>query len=687
MKEVKIKRIELQNFKGVKELTVDFGEHTTISGRNASGKTTIFDAFTWCLFGKDSQGRSDSSNGGFMVKTADSEGRAIPMLEHIVSVTLSVDGVETVFTRQLVEEWGTQRGDSVQRFKGNTTHYYVDGVEVNATKGENNYEKAVSDVIPETLFRQISDPTNFPTLPWKEQREMLLIIAGNVTLEDVADNDQTYMAVLNEMSGKNVDDYKKSVASQRKKIEEDIKLIPARISGIQIATPQADDYTAIETELQEKETLLATITNDIMNVASVNRRKYEAIKEKQNAIYAKEQRQREVVQAAKDQATQKYYEANAKRRDALSRIEVLRKQDLDIIARTSQDKARIAEARKTYEKHLEQMQQKRTELLLKWEERNAEVYIENVASDHFTCPLCKEIECRNEFLLKHDAETRVAECEAWHLEQERDLAAITEEGKRINATIAELTAQIERAKAEEEATAERGANEQKAISEELKKLHSFIQQMPEEALSSICETDLPEYVELQHQIAVIKSEIEQAEASDPTADTSEMQIKQAETQKAIAELKSRLATRTVIEENQRKIEAEQATLQRLDEQKAELESKEMAVETLVHKQSEEIERRVNSLFQLVKFRMFEEQTNGGERPTCVAMVDGVRYGDLNDAMKINAGLDIINTICAYIQVTAPIFIDNAESVNTLHPTKSQVIRLVVTTEPLTITNA
>ena len=122
-----------------------------------------------------------------------------------------------MFTRQLVEEWGTQRGDSVQRFKGNTTHYYVDGVEVNATKGENNYEKAVSDVIPETLFRQISDPTNFPTLPWKEQREMLLTIAGNVTLEDVADNDQTYMAVLNEMSGKNVDDYKKSVASQRKK--------------------------------------------------------------------------------------------------------------------------------------------------------------------------------------------------------------------------------------------------------------------------------------------------------------------------------------------------------------------------------------------------------------------------------------------------------------------------------------
>ena len=135
-KNVVINSISLQNFKGIRDLTVNFGERqTTISGRNASGKTTIFDAFTWCLFGKDSQGRSDTTNGGFMVKTVNEKGDPIPYLEHSVTVELCVNGQQVILTRELVEEWGTTRGSSEQRFKGNTTHYYVDGVEVNASKG------------------------------------------------------------------------------------------------------------------------------------------------------------------------------------------------------------------------------------------------------------------------------------------------------------------------------------------------------------------------------------------------------------------------------------------------------------------------------------------------------------------------------------------------------------------------
>jgi hypothetical protein len=150
-------------------------------------------------------------------------------------------------------------------------------------------------------------------------------------------------------------------------------------------------------------------------------------------------------------------------------------------------------------------------------------------------------------------------------------------------------------------------------------------------------------------------------------------------------LKATLATKATIEANAEKIKAEEQRQQDLAVQKAEIEGEEMTIEEMVHKQSEEIERRVNSLFQLVKFRMFEQQINGGEKPTCIATVNGVRYADLNSAMKINAGLDIINTICAFNEVTAPIFIDNAEGVNTLHPTMAQVIRLEVTNSDFTIT--
>ena len=88
--------------------------------------------------------------------------------------------------------------------------------------------------------------------------------------------------------------------------------------------------------------------------------------------------------------------------------------------------------------------------------------------------------------------------------------------------------------------------------------------------------------------------------------------------------------------------------------------------------------KINSNFKLCNFRLFEEQINGGLNEVCEVTVNGVNYTDLNNAMKINAGLDVINTICDYSNTYTPIFIDNAESVNETIKTNSQQIRLYVT---------
>lgn len=69
MSTITLKSLLLVNFKGVRELRLDFTQQVTvISGENGTGKTTIFDAFHWLLFGKDSTGRSDSN---FNIKTID----------------------------------------------------------------------------------------------------------------------------------------------------------------------------------------------------------------------------------------------------------------------------------------------------------------------------------------------------------------------------------------------------------------------------------------------------------------------------------------------------------------------------------------------------------------------------------------------------------------------------------------
>ena len=89
--------------------------------------------------------------------------------------------------------------------------------------------------------------------------------------------------------------------------------------------------------------------------------------------------------------------------------------------------------------------------------------------------------------------------------------------------------------------------------------------------------------------------------------------------------------------------------------------------------------RINGLFSYVSFSFLKEQKNGGEKLTCFCTVNGIPYPDVNAAGKLNAGLDIINAICRTKGISAPIFIDNAESVNEIIPTISQVVNLRVST--------
>ena len=90
-----------------------------------------------------------------------------------------------------------------------------------------------------------------------------------------------------------------------------------------------------------------------------------------------------------------------------------------------------------------------------------------------------------------------------------------------------------------------------------------------------------------------------------------------------------------------------------------------------------VEDSVNSLFRLAKFRLYREQANGGVEDRCDVVYDGVPYISVNNGMKINLGIDIINTLSTAYGVRVPLFVDNAESVTQLEKCGSQIIRLVV----------
>ena len=144
--EIKLLQLTLENFKGCRRLALDLsGRGAAIYGDNATGKSTVYDAFTWLLFGKDSRGQSN-----FEIKPLDQSGQ---VADHgavtSVEAVLSVDGAALQLKRTYYERWSTKRGSSEASYDGNTSEYFIDGVPMK--KGE--YESRIGELVSEDLFK------------------------------------------------------------------------------------------------------------------------------------------------------------------------------------------------------------------------------------------------------------------------------------------------------------------------------------------------------------------------------------------------------------------------------------------------------------------------------------------------------------------------------------------------------
>ena len=198
--------------------------------------------------------------------------------------------------------------------------------------------------------------------------------------------------------------------------------------------------------------------------------------------------------------------------------------------------------------------------------------------------------------------------------------------------------------------------------------------MPEEQDTQKIILSDPTWLSLSNEIVDLENQLK-AEAKP--IDTTELKEAKAILSEAIDELNKKLGKRDTIERSNKVIEDLKDRRDKNNEALAEQERLEFLVQDFQKEKDNKLMERINGMFSLVKFSFISEKLNGNEAITCFCSVDGVPFADVNNASKINAGLDIINAICRSVGITAPIFIDNRESVNDLIPTMSQVINLVV----------
>lgn len=670
-KDVKLVSMTLKNFKGMKDLTVEFGKVTDICGANATGKSTVNDAFTWVLFGKDAQGNSDTK---FGIKTVGPDGKPYEKLEHEVTAVLDVNGERIELRRALVEDWVKPRGSAEVTLKGNHTEYFCNGVEIKAGA----YKEKVDSIVEEQLFKLITNPFYFAGLDWSKQREILLRIAGGVTYEEIAANRADFTAILTQLSGKDVAAFKQEIAYRKKKIQEGLDKIPVEINAISSVTPEAPDYEALENEKARLTSEYETVETTITDIAKATRQHYESVQGKRKDINDLRTKQQNVLFVAKQAAQTTIFEKNAKGNTARNNYDST-KRELNSYTTTSEGELNnirrsIASNNTAIENLKVKVDAKRDE----WYKRNEDTY--TASSEGLTCPIYKTL-CSDASVLKLNTEAIAKAKRAFEEAKEKDLERISKEGSELNDQIealekraVELTKELEDRTTEIEAKKAEYNNTLGVLAKEIE-ANPVIDAS---TVSDIKAEDLPEWKALEDQINQITETIKEL----PAADNSELTAKKTSLTKDLDEVKRKLSLRSVIENNQKKIAELSDREKELAQQKADLEKQEFTIDELNKARMDEVERRVNQKFQLVRFRMFEPQLNGGEKPDCVLISKstGAKFLDTNNADKINIGLDIINTLCLFHEISAPIFVDNAEGVNQLFPVGSQLVKLIVTTD-------
>ena len=649
---LKIRSLHMENFKGIKSLDVNFSNKTNIKGQNAAGKTTIFDAFTWLLFNKNSAGEEK-----FNVRPLDKNGKRIDNVEIKVVGVLDVDGKDVTLSKIQKQNWVKKRGTDTVTLQGNVNSFEIDGY----PKSEADFKAYVSGLAQsEDMFKMLTNPQYFSSLKWKDQRDILMKLTAEVSDVELAKADAKYAPLLGELEkAPSTDDirakFSKALSEWKKKQAE----IPVRIDEA--------EKSKVDVDVAEQELAKADLERKITEVD----------KKISNAGNATAELEREEMQLQFDMSgimQTMNRELSDKRRELDDMKYEASKEFQSIHNKISDNQSKISSNEKT----IADADVERKKLGEQYNAEKAKVFDETpylfdeskwVFDESSTvCSLCGQTLPADKIeQLKADFEANKAKAKA-EAETKRMLALndfkssntaklqeIVTAGydkknliEKLTSENVTLNAEIEELKKKESATLAKQNEVDKQLSE-LPKEANYMQNA--------------EYEKMKERHDIVVSEIEK--------------LKSAKDNEIIENLKAEKNALKAQLENVNKIIAQASMNVEVDERIAELQAEQKEIGQKVADQEQilylleefirfklnKVSESINSHFKTVNFKLFEMQLNGGMKDCCECTVNGVPYSTLNSGHRIVAGLDIIRSLSELYGVSVPIFVDNAESLN------------------------
>lgn len=633
-----VKQLTITNFKGIKNLVVDFNEGLTqIKGDNGMGKTTVFDAFTWCLFGKDSRDSAD-----FSVKELDANNKPVHHLEHSVGMRVSVDGETHKFVRVYAEKWVRRRGSEVEELGGHTTSFFYDEVPM----GANEYKAKVDSMVQLGVFKLLTSSTYFNSLKWEERRDALMKMAGVITFGDISAHmgDQEAKVVgeiLN--SGTTLKDRMKVVTDLKKKLKEEKDQVPSRIDELVKQMPTVTDPVFLEERLGQYKSQFDEVEQTITNQTGAYDEKNKEIQGYQRKLHANIIRMQDIQYLAKSEHERSAREAGSAHSEYLL---TKGRYDQQVVSLRQE----IDGIEKRVESRLVELQGIRSE----WEKIAAETADIKLDPSQTSCPSCKRELPQD--TIDNKRNTIVAN---WEKDRDRRLNDINEKGQRIKGEVERDTKRVDELKS--------------TLADVVLKRDALVEPVIGDTPEFVF-TPTEEYTTLEKE----NNELRMKVADIPVLDVSGLTAKRAEIQSEIDSIKRQLTMKELADSLQRRIDELKGKEFEYANQITALERDEHAISEYANALAMEVESRVNGKFGLVRWKMFDRLINGSVEPCCECTINGVPYPDLNSAAKIQAGLDIIKTMSEVHGHYLPVWVDNAESINDIPILPTQMVLLVVT---------
>lgn len=641
-------KLKLSNFKGMKsfELSAPQGSSIAVFGDNATGKTTLADALTYVLFDKDTLGRAPAN---FGIKTIGENGEPIHGLDHEVEAVFADPDV--TLRKVYKEKWTRSRGSAHAKLDTHETDYYIDDEPVR----KKEYGERISEIMSEDEFRMLTVPNYFAEqLHWKERRKMLQAMAGEIDQQQVIESDPELSDYLKILDGKTAEARRVILENARKAALKDIDNIPSRIDelnrrikGAEWPDESADDL-AEEYEKAQERVAMAQQGGGV----SALQVKMEELESERQAIIEKAH---ESAEKASGAVREKIEDLRRERNTARSSITITEKSYYETLS----DAAGYEQEIESAQRQLEELQGEKPKPAPVKHDKNED------------CPYCGQPMKDG----KKDFKKAEKEYKQYLADFNSKKAAAI---KDLKVEIAKREESLAKAKS----IASDLAGKIKEREDEIGEIDKEIEVLEKERSAFFTgQADVKNSKE--YKAVVAKKAALQKKIDEIRADKAEA-IKSAEYSLRLVQTKMKMLDEAVFQEKEnRSIRERIAELQserkRLQEALEQYENGLYVIQRFEVARSEIVSARVNEMFDIVQWKMYEEQINGGiNDQMCEPVVNGVSYSaGLNNAMRIQAGLDIISTLGKHLGKSAPVVVDNAEAITAMNTYRLQLITLYV----------